>query len=277
MCPGASVRRRRYRLALGENRKSGSIRWIGGVSVGEMRMMIGNSHSFHYLKADEGAEKSFRKRRRRGSRRGKKRSRVGKTRSNSNLQRPDPPKSVRKSKRVAREQSWCDRRSSTLFDKLSTITKKDGGYMDFYDHDLRGLYRSFYNKVVKMSSLGTPITYHRFWLQMNADTPWVVDPDICLRVSVLSELDLTLRLSGTNISIPSLETRPFRGVVAIGSLRKNTRGSLCLRCGRRSREDRCTVCDSSQATSSSATRGKKGKTPARVRRCGCKVGAKCPH
>jgi hypothetical protein len=225
-------------------------------------MMIDNSHSLSYLKAVEGVEKSCRKRRTRGSRRGKKRSRVGKTRLNSSLQRPDSGTSVRKSRRVAREQSWCDRRSSILFDKLSTITKKVGGYVDFYDHDLRNMYLSVYNKVVKMSSLGTPITYHQFWLQMNSDTPWQADPDICLKVSVLDELDLSLRLSGTNISIPSIERKPFRGVVAIGSLRKNTRGSLCLRCGRRSRADKCDVCDSS---------GSRAPPPAATRRESVKV------
>jgi len=66
---GASNRRRIYRLQLGVNRKLTVTRWIGSATVG-----VVNTTSSR-LKASEGAEKSCHRRRKRGQRRGKRRSR----------------------------------------------------------------------------------------------------------------------------------------------------------------------------------------------------------
>lgn len=76
----ASLRRRLFRQSSGVNRKLSSIRWIGNVTVGVIR--ISGSGPCH-VKADEGAEKSFSKKRkrRRGQRIGKSRSRGRQPRS----------------------------------------------------------------------------------------------------------------------------------------------------------------------------------------------------
>lgn len=66
---GASNRRRIFRLQLGVNRKLTVLRWIGCATVG-----VVNTTSTR-LKAKEGAERSCVKRRKRGQRRGKRRSR----------------------------------------------------------------------------------------------------------------------------------------------------------------------------------------------------------
>jgi len=69
MGKGSSVSRRILRLQLGVNRKLTVVRWIGCATVG-----VVNTTSTR-LKANEGAEKSCCKRRKRGQRKGKARSR----------------------------------------------------------------------------------------------------------------------------------------------------------------------------------------------------------
>jgi len=85
MPSGVSRLRRRIRLQLGVTRKLTVIRWTKAISVGEMVIR---------KKADEGAEKSCRRRRVRGQRKGRKRSRGGKPRSNAEAPRPKDPNKV---------------------------------------------------------------------------------------------------------------------------------------------------------------------------------------
>jgi len=72
----ASSRRRWYRLQTGGNRKWTVIRWIGETTVGVVNTRLRLSRNQLHVKADEGAEKSCRcRRRKRGLRKGKCRSR----------------------------------------------------------------------------------------------------------------------------------------------------------------------------------------------------------
>lgn len=82
-----SGRRRFLRLLLSANRKLTACRWIGGTTVGVVEISNVSRRSCPYRKATDGAEKSYPKKRKRvrGLRKGKRRSRVGKTRSNCNL------------------------------------------------------------------------------------------------------------------------------------------------------------------------------------------------
>lgn len=121
----STVRRKEMRQCLGANRKVSTIRWIGGQTVGVCR--VGRSSEtfqppvnwqVHREKADDGAEKSFRrcKRKRiRGQRRGKRRSREDKSRSSS-PRRPKDPKGVnaRSINHIGRKFIWGERARSTL-------------------------------------------------------------------------------------------------------------------------------------------------------------------
>lgn len=91
-----SVKRQCLRLMLGANRKVTSIRWIGSVTGWVTTSELGHSRSQTYVKANNGVEKSFLpKKRKRGLRRGKRRSRGGKPRSNVRPAAPESKTRVR--------------------------------------------------------------------------------------------------------------------------------------------------------------------------------------
>lgn len=77
-----SVRRQCLRLQLGVKRKLVAVRWNDALTARVRFARLGQSRSQHYVKANEGVEKSCTRkvRRKRGLRKGKGRSRVGKTR-----------------------------------------------------------------------------------------------------------------------------------------------------------------------------------------------------
>jgi hypothetical protein len=92
MCRGSSTRRRCLRLLLGVNRKLVVTRWIGETTVGVVTTI---RRGLSHVKASEGAEKSFRiRRRRRGQRCGKERSRGRQPRSSV----PPPTQNVKEPK-----------------------------------------------------------------------------------------------------------------------------------------------------------------------------------
>jgi len=124
---GVSHRRRILRLQLGVNRKSTVIRWIEGATVG-----VVNTTS-PYLKANEGAEKSCCKRRKRGQRSGKRRSRgCHPRRTVPTSTRPSNQPTTRTINRMLRAYDFWERRAKEfgnlfrhtnhlgLFDRSST-------------------------------------------------------------------------------------------------------------------------------------------------------------
>jgi hypothetical protein len=80
-----SVRRQSLRQCLGVNKNLNTLRWIGGVTGWVTAKVISRNQSFPREKAKKGVEKSLTctVKRKRGLRRGKKRSRGGKPRLNS--------------------------------------------------------------------------------------------------------------------------------------------------------------------------------------------------
>jgi hypothetical protein len=115
----SSARRRSLRQCLGVSRKVSTFRWIGLQTVGVCKLVRAPRLPVVVReKAEDGAEKSFRrcKRKRvRGQRRGKRRSRVDKTRSSS-PRRPDGPKGVsaRSINHKGRKHLWAERRRAEL-------------------------------------------------------------------------------------------------------------------------------------------------------------------
>jgi hypothetical protein len=103
----ASIRRKHLRLQLSVNRKSTAIRWMNAWVV---RIHVSKR------KADEGAERSCRtRRRRRGQRAGKPRSRGGKPRSNAG--RPAPQAKTESSRvfnHKARKNLWAAKAANRL-------------------------------------------------------------------------------------------------------------------------------------------------------------------
>lgn len=278
---GSSQRRKWYRVLLRGNRKLTAIRWIGQVSVGEM-VIVGKTHdNFDRVKADKGAEKSCR-RRTRGSRRGVKRSRVGKTRLSVTSPRPEPRKSDRSSRRGSREQSWVYKISSKLYDVILR-EYKSGGDLDL--SPVRSSYGTFKSQIDRVSSLSTAISYHRFYRQTIEESPWGCEPDACLGVRFIA--DLEHYLLGTNVSFQpdsEVDFSPSVGGVHLRASRWNkTQRFLCRDCGRLSPGNTCSAGCRSGAPRASGSRSggqaglRSGKSKARVRRCGCKVGSKCPH
>jgi hypothetical protein len=138
--PGMSGNRRRIRLQLGVSRKLTVIRWTKAISVGEIVIR---------LKADEGAEKSCRKRRRRrGQRIGKKRSRVGKTRLSAEAPRPKSPNSV-SNRRITNQLRLFDYAEKKSDELRKLIIKKLGRTME-RPRDLRIIPDSLYLAFLQM-------------------------------------------------------------------------------------------------------------------------------
>lgn len=186
----ASFKRRSLRLFLGA-RKSRTIRWIGPPTV---RVGI---YTLGRVKADEGAEKSCRKRRRRrGQRKGKSRSRVGKTR------RTDPVRSMksertRQAHRATREQSWVERKTTFLIDRQERYNERVGGG-EARSKPVAPMYHGVAAQVARMSSQGQPMSYRKFVLCVSSEL-WRMDPD--LTCSVLPVSSLTEALSGSNVHL----------------------------------------------------------------------------
>lgn len=272
MTQGSSLRRKVYRLRLGENRKSTVFSWIGSVTVGVMNFVSQQRKVLNYTKGEEGAEKSSRRRRgRRGGLRGKRRAREGKSRC-SQINRPKPSSSGRLSKRGDREESWSLKISALFAGHIQKLKAKNSARVELSPMALS--YRNFARQVSRMNSLLQPISYRRFVYQSLTDSPWLGEPDICLRMSVVHPDDVIRRSAGTNIRfIEEYEpvTRRTTTISMRDPMRKKTRIFLCTACGRRSPTEMCAC----QNKPSAAV--KKERKPARVRRCGCKVGAKCPH
>jgi hypothetical protein len=273
---GSSQRRKWCRVQLHDNRKLAVIRWIGPVSVGEIRMSVRRGETrVDRVKANEGAEKSFRSRGTRGRRKGKcRRAKVRREKVNLAAVtdvRPQALSTVRRDRRSSRVQAWVYRVSLQFFDQ---IVKTDfNRYYDF-SSPLVSAYNAARMQVEMISELPKPISFGIFRRQCVLDTPWVSEPDMCLRVIRIEDLEWHLRYS--NISIPAPRHQPYRGLIKIGSAKKKTLATLCMRCGRRTPGENtsCVGCPKVKApTTSSSGASKK----ARVRRCGCKVGAKCPH
>jgi len=115
----SSLRRKEIRQCTGENRKVCTLRWIGGQTVGVCQLVRAPRLPVApRLKAEYGAERSFRrcKRKRvRGQRRGKRRSREDKSRSSSPL-RPSYPKGInaRRINHSGRKFIWGERVRSKL-------------------------------------------------------------------------------------------------------------------------------------------------------------------
>lgn len=113
------VRRREIRQCLGVNRKVSTFRWIGRQTVGVCQLVRAPRLPVVVReKAEDGAEKSFRRckrRRQRGQRRGKRRSREDKSRSSS-PRRPPAPKGVsaRCINHSGRKFIWGERARSRL-------------------------------------------------------------------------------------------------------------------------------------------------------------------
>jgi len=225
--------------------------------------LTGNQRqSLHREKVCKGAEKSSPRRRgNRGSRRGKVRARVGKTRRPPKP-RPEPKKLGRKSRREAREQSWVGKRSAEIFDRMTVSIKNKTDVESILPR-----YNAISGQVRKMSSHTAPIPFFIFYRQVEADnTPWCAEPDICLRVRLIRDYDAF----GTNIHISGSDDPP-RGVIRLRDpTRKKTRVLLCRTCGT-TREDG-TDCARCRPPVINRTRKKKEK---RVRSPGpCPL---CPH
>jgi len=115
----SSCRRREIRQSLGVNRKVRTFRWIGRQTVGVCQLVRAPRLTVaDRVKAEDGAERSFprrRGRRRRGRRVGTRRSRGGKPRSNSPT-RPKPPKGVsaRQVNHSGRKFWWGERRRAEI-------------------------------------------------------------------------------------------------------------------------------------------------------------------
>lgn len=115
----SSFVRREYRQCTGENRKVCTFRWIPRQTVGVCQLARApNLGWVEGEKAEDGAEKSFRRcrrRRRRGQRRGKTRSRGDKPRSSS-PRRPLEPKGgvARRINHSGRKFIWGERARSNL-------------------------------------------------------------------------------------------------------------------------------------------------------------------
>jgi hypothetical protein len=280
---GSSQRRKWLRVQLHVNRKLTAIRWIGQVSVGEMRIRV-RCADVHIdrEKADKGAEKSFRTRGSRGRRIGKCR-RGGLKREKVNLAavknpRPQAEHTVRKSSRHDRAQAWMEATSLKFYD-LILKTKFSESY-DWKRSPLVHSFGAFRLQVELISSLPKPISFGIFRRQCMMDSPWGSDPDICCKIIPVH--DLEWHLLDSNISIPAPREQPYRGFVVIGSAKKKTLATLCMRCGRRTPGiESCTDCPKSGGQSSKTPArnrgGRGGRGKGVVRRCGCKVGAKCPH
>jgi hypothetical protein len=249
-----SVSRRNRRLSLSASKKINGrpVVWHGfrgGVQSGGGVTPF----SVSCRKADEGAEKSCcsKRRRKRGLRKGHRRSRVGKTRR-SDPDRPTIPHTDRKARREGREYSWSLARSEWFVNKIQLGKSMYSEYSHYLDHWLRQSYKGFTRVVSRVSSLGTPITFYAFFSQVDDNNPWIGEPDVCLRCKLIDDLEHSLL--GTNVTFGG-EFVPYRGGVTIGSLRKKTLSFLCTRCGRRTRGDRCSVCDTKRSPSSS-TKGR---------------------
>jgi len=115
----SSVRRREYRLSTGVHRKLWTFRWIGRQTVGVCQLVRAPRLAVvDREKAEDGAERSFRRYKRkrcRGQRRGKRRSRGDKPRSSS-PRRPEAPKGVsaRCINHRGRKFLWSERRRGEL-------------------------------------------------------------------------------------------------------------------------------------------------------------------
>lgn len=132
MCQGTTVLRRKRRLSLNASKKINGrpVVWHG--FRGGVQSCCGGIHSrVSCRKADEGAEKSCRvpRRRKRGLRRGKCRSRVGKTRPihPSSAHNSEGEVSRRKARRVLREDVWASRRAIMIYGKVIVPMKKRWG------------------------------------------------------------------------------------------------------------------------------------------------------
>jgi len=108
-------------MQLSVNRKLTVTRWIGQETVRVSSSRV-STRGVAYEKASEGAEKSCRvRRRKRGLRKGKKRSRVGKTRSNAPLPPPDSGPSNRMFRMTLRAFDWAEGRAKVVANHIGVL------------------------------------------------------------------------------------------------------------------------------------------------------------
>jgi len=190
MVSGSSLRRRIFCLQLGVNRKLTVIRWMGQFTVWVKVKSVRLNSNHDPVKAGEGAEKSSRRARgSRGDQRSGGRAREGKSRCSPKL-RLTPTPAGRKTKRSAREVSWMLRSSEKL---ASASRDLRGGPSDWKKSSLCLSYGSLSGQVAKMGAFTAPIGFVQFVRQSKSDIPWNSEPDVCLRMSVLPDLEYSLR------------------------------------------------------------------------------------
>jgi len=190
---GASQRRTSYRLYLGVNRKLSTVGWIGSATV---RVV---NYTGNYAKANERAEKSRTKvRRRRGKRMGGHRSRGGKPRRSGSI-RTSKSKRARSSRRESREQSWLEKRTALVLEKLERWEKSEKT-KDCTSVPPIDIYRGLCDQVSRISSLGEPMSYSTLLKCVRSEMWNVMGQDITCSILPL-EGSLSDALDGTNITI----------------------------------------------------------------------------
>lgn len=123
---GSSIRRKLRRQYWGVTRNASTARWIrvrGTVGVSVDRMA---NYPPEHMEASEGAERScLRRRRKRGLRRGRRRSRVGNTRRSAEIRPPIPkPTGTRSLNRLLAQLDFWRSRLDVLFNEIDRYGKE---------------------------------------------------------------------------------------------------------------------------------------------------------
>jgi hypothetical protein len=151
-------------------------------------------------KAEQGAEKSCRKRRRRrGNRVGGRRSRGGKPPRTGSTLSPES-KGIRARKRIAREDDWLERRTKIVMAKQSWwVNPERSSASTSVPPEV--IYRGLAAAVSRITRFDEPMSYREF-SKCFKDEMWLaMGCDITSNIRTMDEDDLEEELHGSNITL----------------------------------------------------------------------------
>lgn len=191
-----SRRRKQRRQFLGANKKEGTFWWIGHNTV----RVCSIGRALDREKAEQGAEKSCRKRRRlRGKRMGGRRSRGCKPPRTGSI-RTKKSKGIRAKKRVVREDNWLESRTAIVMKKQLWWDSPERSSASTAVPPIK-IYRGLADAVSRITRFDEPMSYWRF-TKCYKDEMWVaMGCDITSDISTIEDGDLEDKFIGTNISL----------------------------------------------------------------------------
>lgn len=183
------------RQSLGANKKERTFWWIGHDAV----WACPNGRTFDRAKAEQGAEKSCRRRRKRGKRVGGRRSRGGKPPRTGSI-RTSISKGIRAQKRVLREDAWLEKRTKLVMVKQEWWESPERSSASTAVPPIV-IYRGLAAAVSRITRYDEPMSYWEF-TRCRKDEMWLaMGCDITSNIRTMDEDDLEEALHGSNITL----------------------------------------------------------------------------